>query len=143
MIMKKKIGVITMSTMVFVNFPVKNVKDATGFYEKLGFKRNKEFSNEQSSAMVWDDHFWIMLLDYSFYQVFIKDRRIADTQKKSAALIAFSLESAEKVKEFGKIAEENGGTVYHVDMGIPEDQMYGLEVQDLDGNMLEPSWMNI
>ena len=23
-------------------------------------------------------------------------------------------------------------------MGIPEEQMYGLEVQDLDGNSLEP-----
>ena len=28
-------------------------------------------------------------------------------------------------------------------MGIPEEQMYGLEVQDLDGNSLEPVWMKI
>lgn len=68
-----------MSTMVFVNFPVKDVAAATDFYEKLGFKKNEEFSTEQTSSMVWDDNFWIMLLDYSFYQLFIKDRTIADT----------------------------------------------------------------
>lgn len=49
-----------------------------------------------------------MLLDYSFYQLFIKDRTIADTTTQSGALIAFSLNSAEEVKNFGKIAEENG-----------------------------------
>jgi predicted lactoylglutathione lyase len=53
------------------------------------------------------------------------------------------LNSAEEVKNFGKIAEENGGSVYKVDMGIPEDQMYGLEVIDLDGNTLEPTWMQV
>ena len=132
-----------MSTMVFVNFPVKDVAAATDFYEKLGFKKNEEFSTEQTSSMVWDDNFWIMLLDYSFYQLFIKDRTIADTTTQSGALIAFSLNSAEEVKNFGKIAEENGGTVYKVDMGIPEEQMYGLEVLDLDGNALEPTWMQV
>ncbi|MGC3418108.1 glyoxalase, partial [Enterococcus faecalis] len=28
-------------------------------------------------------------------------------------------------------------------MGIPEVQMYGLEVHDLDGNSLEPVWMKM
>ncbi len=132
-----------MSTMVFVNFPVKDVAASTAFYEKLGFTKNEEFSSENTSSMVWDEHFWIMLLDHPFYQLFIKERTIADTKTQSAALIAFGMESAEAVKEFGRIAEENGGTAYHIEMGIPEDQMYGLEVQDLDGNMLEPTWMNM
>ena len=132
-----------MSTMVFVNFPVKDVAASTAFYEKLGFTKNEEFSSENTSSMVWDEHFWIMLLDHPFYQLFIKESTIADTKTQSAALIAFGMESAEAVKEFGRIAEENGGTAYHIEMGIPEDQMYGLEVQDLDGNMLEPTWMNM
>jgi len=28
-------------------------------------------------------------------------------------------------------------------MGIPEEEMYSLEVQDPDGNTLEPMWMKI
>jgi len=102
---------------VFVSLPVKDVDASIAFYEKLGFKKNEEFSTEQISSMVWDDNFWIMLLDHLFYQLFIKDRTITDTN------------------------EENGGSVYKVDMGIPEDQMDGLEVVDLDGNTLEPIWM--
>lgn len=132
-----------MAGMVFVNFPVKDLSRSTAFYEALGFRQNKEFSNEDAAAMIRDDTFWIMLLTHDFYRKFLKNKEIADTQKVSGALIAFSLDSAAAVKEFGAIAEQNGGTVHHVEMGIPESVMYGLEVQDLDGNALEPSWMLI
>lgn len=127
--------------MVFVNFPVADVARATAFYTKLGFKLNKEYSSEDASAMVWDEHFVIMLLAHGFYKLFIGNKEIADTQASSAALVAFSLPDAAAVKEFGRIAKENGGNFYRVDMGVPEDQMFGLEVQDPDGNMLEPMWM--
>ncbi|MBO0993551.1 glyoxalase [Bacillus sp. SD088] len=130
-----------MSTMIFVNFPVKNVADATDFYEKLGFTKNDDFSSVDASCMVWDENFYIMLLEPSFYQQFLKDKKIADTHKENAALICFSMESADAVKEFGRLAKENGGDAYHIDMGMPEEQMYGLEVSDIDGNMLEPMWM--
>lgn len=132
-----------MSTMVFVNYPVSDVKKATAFYEAIGFKRNPDFSNDNTSAMMWDDNFWIMLLEHDFYKLFIGEKSIADTKMVSGALTAFSLESAQAVKDFGDKAIKAGGTVYSVDMGIPEDIMYGLEVLDLDGNSLEPSWMNM
>ena len=53
-----------MGTMVFVNFPVADVQRSTAFYEKLGFKKNEEFSTEEASSMMWDDQFWIMLLNH-------------------------------------------------------------------------------
>lgn len=130
-----------MATMVFVNFPVSDLKRSTAFYEKLGFTQNKEFSTDEAVSMVWDDHFWIMLLNHEFYSRFIKDKTIADTQTTSSALIAFSMESADAVKKFAETAQANGGDFYKVDMGIPEDQMFGLEVEDPDGNILEPNWM--
>ena len=74
---------------------------------------------------------------------FLKNKEIADTQKVSAALISFSLDSVAAVKAFGSTAEKQGGTVHYVEMGIPESMIYGLEVQDLDGNCLEPSWMKM
>ncbi|WP_313466826.1 VOC family protein [Carnobacterium sp.] len=130
-----------MATMVFVNFPVSDLKRSTAFYEKLGFTQNKEFSTDEAVSMVWDDHFWIMLLNHEFYSRFIKDKKIADTQTTSSSLIAFSMESADAVKKFAETAKANGGDFYKVDMGIPEDQMFGLEVEDPDGNILEPNWM--
>ncbi|WP_321388636.1 VOC family protein [uncultured Enterococcus sp.] len=132
-----------MATMVFVNFPVTDVQRSTEFYQALGFVQNKDFSNEQTSSMVWDDNFWIMLLDYDFYKQFIKDKKIADTKTTSGVLTAFSMESADAVKKFAEIAKLNGGDYFHIDMGIPEEQMYGLEVQDPDGNTLEPTWMAV
>ena len=132
-----------MSTMVFVNFPVSDVNRSAAFYEKLGFTKNNEFSNDEAVAMVWDDHFWIMLLNHEFYSRFIKDKTIANTQTTSSSLIAFSLESADAVKKFAETAKANGGDFYKVDMGMSEDQMFGLEVQDPDGNTLEPSWIAI
>lgn len=130
-----------MSTMVFVNFPVSDINRSTAFYEKLGFTKNNEFSNDEAVAMVWDDHFWIMLLNHEFYSRFIKGKTIANTQTTSSSLISFSMDSADAVKKFAETAKANGGDFYKVDMGIPEDQMFGFEVQDPDGNTLEPSWM--
>ncbi|MGX6978196.1 VOC family protein [Vagococcus elongatus] len=132
-----------MATMVFVNFPVNDLAASTTFYEKLGFKKNENFSDHNASCMVWDENFNIMLLVHDFYQSFIEERKVSDTQKTSGALIAFSLESAEAVKNFGELAKENGGHVYQVESGMPEEDGYGLEVQDLDGNTLEPMWMKM
>lgn len=130
-----------MSTMVFVNFPVKDVKASTRFYEALGFSLNPDFSNEDTSCMVWDENFFIMLLAHEKYQFFTPNRTIADNRKTSSALIAFSMSSADEVKMFGEKAKNNGGYVYQIETGISEEYMYGLEVQDLDGNTLEPMWM--
>lgn len=73
--------------------------------------------------------------------VLLKDKTIANTQTTSSALISFSMDSADAVKKFAETAKANGGDFYKVDMGIPEDQMFGFEVQDPDGNTLEPGWM--
>lgn len=92
-------------------------------------------------CMVWDENFYIMLLSHERYQTFIGDKTIADTHKVSGALAAFTLPSADAVKAFGKLASQYGGQSLHLENDIPEDVMYGLEVQDPDGNCLEPVWM--
>ena len=132
-----------MTAMVFVNLLVTDLSRSIEFYTALGFKQNKEFSNDEAAAMMWDDTFWIVLLTHDFYRKFLKNKEIADTQKVSAALNSFSLDSVAAVKAFGSTAEKQGGTVHYVEMGIPESMIYGLEVQDLDGNCLEPSWMKM
>lgn len=132
-----------MSTMVFANFPVQDLAKATEFYTKLGFTKNEEFSDERASGMVWDDNFWVMLLTHDFYKEFIGERELIDPHKMSGVLVAFSLESADAVRKFAKAAEENGGSYYKSkpNQEIPEETMLGYEVVDLDGNILEPTWM--
>lgn len=130
-----------MQTKVFVNFPVTDIKVSTDFYEKIGFRKNLDFSDESTSCMIWDDNFYIMLLSHERYQIFIGSKVIADTKKVSGALAAFTLLSADAVKKMGKCARLNGGESIHLDNGIPEDVMYSLEILDPDGNCLEPIWM--
>ncbi|MGG5317297.1 VOC family protein [Enterococcus sp. AZ072] len=131
-----------MTTAVFVNFPVSNLQDSTAFYQALGFKKNDDFSNEESSAMVWDGNFFVMLLTHNFYRKFLDHKEIPDTKLKSGALISFSMENADAVKQFAETAKANGGNFYELDMDIPEEHMFQLEVVDLDGNNLEPFWMD-
>ncbi|EFU74194.1 MAG: VOC family protein [Enterococcus italicus] len=129
-------------TTVFANFPVTDLPRSIVFYEALGFQKNEEFSNEQASALVWDDTFWVMLLTTPFYEEFLSAGKVvADTKKVSGALVAFTVDSVEKVKELGRLAEQHGGRVRRVNRDIPEELMYELEIEDPDGNQLEPCWL--
>lgn len=129
-------------TTVFANFPVTDLPRSIVFYEALGFQKNEEFSNEQASALVWDDTFWVMLLTTPFYEEFLSAGKVvADTKKVSGALVAFTVDSVEKVKELGRLAEQRGGSVRRLNRDIPEELMYELEIEDPDGNQLEPCWM--
>ena len=132
-----------MGKMVFVNLPVSDLARATKFYEALGFTRNPTFSDDHASSMVWSEDIFVMLLTHDFYQKFLQLHRLADTTKVSGSMTAFNLDSIADVKAFAETAKQNGGAYYHVDMGIPETQMYELEVIDPDGNILSVSWMNM
>ncbi|WP_137596988.1 VOC family protein [Paucilactobacillus kaifaensis] len=132
-----------MDKMVFVNLPVSDMQRSIKFYEALGFKQNKDFSDDNGSGMMWDDNIWVMLLTHDFYNSFLKDHQLADTKVVNGAMTAFSMDSIEAVKQFAQTAKDNGGDFYHVELDIPEDQMYELEVVDPDGNMLSASWMNM
>lgn len=132
-----------MTTMVTISFPVTDVKKSTAFYEKLGFTKNKDFSSDDVSAMTWDEVFVVMLFSHEFYSKFINGRTIGDNRTTSGAMITFIMESADAVRKIAEVAKANGGDYYFVDMGVPEDQMFALHVQDLDGNSLEATWMKM
>jgi len=132
-----------MTKMVFVNLPVTDLTRATQFYEALGFELNPTFSDDHASSMVWSDDIFVMLLKRDFYQQFLRQHTLADTTKVSGSMTAFNLDSIDAVKAFAETAKQHGGDYYHVDMGIPESQMYELEVLDPDGNILSVSWMNM
>jgi uncharacterized protein len=131
-----------MLKQVFINIPVSDVGRSTAFYEALGFTKNTNFSDDKASCMVWSDAIALMLISPDFYKKFIGNKQIADTQLTSSVLIALSLESKDAVQKFADTAKVNGGDCFQVDMGMPEDVMFGYEVTDPDGNQLEPGWMS-
>ncbi|RVU53838.1 VOC family protein [Anaerosphaera multitolerans] len=130
-----------MSIDVLVNVPVKDIKKSIIFYECLGFKYVKEFSSEDTATMKWNDNFAITLLTHGFHKKLIRGKNTADAEKDIGVFVSFILESPEAVKKFAEVAKENGGDYYEVDLGISKEKLYFLEVEDLDGNILEPNWM--
>lgn len=94
--------------------------------------------------MVWSDEIIVMLLNHDFYKNFPRNREIADSTKTSSVLLAITLDSKEAVQKFADTAKANGGDYYKVTVAeaMPEDVMFGYEVEDLDGHIWEPLWMN-
>ncbi|WP_174273375.1 VOC family protein [Sphingomonas bacterium] len=128
-----------MPKMIFVNLPVADVAKATAFYEAIGFVRNPQFSNEQSSCLVWSDAIYLMVLAHDFYRT-LTTKPIADTQATSAALFALSFDSRAEVDAITEAALAAGGREAHE----PEDLgfMYSRAFEDLDGNGFGPMWMD-
>lgn len=131
-----------MAKQVFINLPVADLGKSTAFYEALGFTKNPNFSDENASSMMWSDEIVFMLLSHTFYKSFLPSKEIADATKHTEVLIALSLESKEAVTKFAETAKLNGGDFYKIENGVSEDMMFGLEVTDPDGHILEPVWMN-
>jgi uncharacterized protein len=131
-----------MSKQIYVNLPVKDLNKATAFYTALGFTKNPDFSDENASAMLWSEGIVFMLLKHDFYSKFT-DKKIADTNKTTAALIALSCESKEAVQAFADTARAQGGSFFEAEPNKGLDFMLGLEVTDLDGHTLEPFFMDL
>lgn len=130
-----------MAKQIFVNLPIKDLGASTAFYQKLGFKKNDVFSSDEATALQWSDDIILMILKHDFYKKFIREKDIIDASTTSGVLLAISFDTKEAVKQFAETAKANGGDYYQIDMGIPEDQMFGYEVLDPDGNQWEAVWM--
>jgi predicted lactoylglutathione lyase len=131
-----------MSKQIFINLPVKNLIASTNFYEKLGFTKNPQFSNDDASAMVWSDDIFIMLLTHEFYSKFT-NKAIPDLTQTSSALVSLTLDSKEEVETFAQTAKANGGSYFIAEPNKDLDFMLCYEVTDLDGHTLEPVFMDL
>lgn len=128
-----------MPKMIFVNLTVADVAASTTFYEALGFKKNAQFSNEQSSSMVWSDAIYVMLLAKPFFATFT-DKTIVDATANSTGHYALSFDTRDEVDAITRAAVEAGGSEVHEpqDMGF----MYSRAFEDLDGHGFGPFWMD-
>lgn len=130
-----------MSKMIFVNLPVKDLNRSTEFFGRLGFTFNKQFTDENATAMEIDkdNGIYAMLLVEPFFKGFTK-KEIADATKTTEAIIALGLESRAAVDELADKALASGGSPANDPMD--EGYMYGRSFQDPDGHLWEVMWMD-
>ncbi len=125
---------------LYINLPVSDLPKATAFYEALGFTKNHDFSNEDASAMIWDDSLSVMLLTHGFCANFLGSKKIANAHETTEMLNALEFDSREAVDVFFEKAIGAGGkkTIEAYDHGF----MYGRDFEDLDGHIWEAFWMD-
>lgn len=127
-----------MSTKIFVNLPVKNLKQSIEFFTQLGFQFNPQFTDETATCMIVSEDIFVMLLTHEKFKTFTP-KTICDATKSTEVLVCLSAESREAVDERVYKAVAAGGTIY----SEPQDHgfMYGHGFQDLDGHIWEIMYM--
>jgi predicted lactoylglutathione lyase len=128
-----------MSTKIFVNLPVKDLKASIEFFTKLGYTFNPQFTDETATCMIISDDIFAMLLTHDKFKSFTP-KEICDATKSTEVLVCLSCESREQVDDLVRKAVAAGGTTYNK----PQDHgfMYGHGYQDLDGHIWEVMWMD-
>ncbi|MFW3459473.1 VOC family protein [Streptomyces microflavus] len=128
-----------MAQMIFVNLPVKDLATSKGFFEKLGYGTNPQFSDDKTACVVLSDTIFVMLLTEPRFKDFTK-KEIADASRTTEVILALSADSREKVDELADAALAAGGfpAGETQDLGF----MYGRSFQDPDHHIWEVIWMD-
>lgn len=128
-----------MPQMIFVNLPVKDLETTKGFFGKLGFGFNQQFSDETTACLVISDTIFAMLISEPRFKDFTK-KEIADAEKSTEVILALSADSREKVDELADTALASGG--FPANEPMDEGFMYGRSFQDPDHHIWEVVWMD-
>ena len=123
-----------MSTQIFINLPVKDLKKSQAFYEAIGFTNNPQFSDDTAACMVLTDVIFVMLLTHEKFGQFTT-KTIIDGKKTAGVLNSLSAQSVEEVNSFVEKAVKAGGKEYRE----PQDMGFMLLrcFEDLDGHNWE------
>jgi uncharacterized protein len=134
-----------MSKQIYINLITEDLAKSTAFYAAIGFTKNEMFSDENACAMAFSDEIVFMLLSEEFARHFDDNKQFVDQKKSVSAYYALSCDSKEEVDEFCAKAKEAGGRVYtnKYNEEVAGDFMYSFEVEDPDGYILEPVFMDL
>ncbi|MCP3167732.1 VOC family protein [Myxococcus qinghaiensis] len=128
-----------MGTKIFVNLPVESLERSVGFFTKLGYTFNPQFTDANATCMVINEHIYAMLLVKPFFKSFIK-KEISDATKSTEVIIALTVDSRAAVDALMEKALAAGAkeSKEKMDHGF----MYQRSFEDLDGHQWESFWMD-
>jgi predicted lactoylglutathione lyase len=128
-----------MSSKIFMNLPVKDLKRSMAFYEALGWKHNPQFTDETAASIVISEEIYVMLLTHEKFNQFT-DKKIVDSSKSAQMIIALSADSKEGVHEIVDAALKAGAVEPRplTDYGF----MIYRTFEDLDGHIWEVLFMD-
>jgi len=126
-----------MSRKLFINVRTKDLAQATAFYTALGFKLEKDFSNEQAVCVAASDTIYVMaLVEEYFAESVVNGISTSGTQ----TVLALNVDTREEVDELADKALAAGGE--KAKDPFDEGFMYGRSFLDPDGHHWELVWMD-
>jgi uncharacterized protein len=130
-----------MSTMTFINLPVKDLATTTAFFTKLGFSFDAQFTDENATRMIISDDTSAMLAVEPFFKGFIAPQEVADTSTTREVVIGLSADGREQVDDLVDTAVAAGAQ----DLGEAQDDgfMYMRGFRDLDGHQWSFIYMDM
>lgn len=127
-----------MSTKVFVNLPVRDLKKSMDFFKALGWSFNPQFTDDTAACLVISEDIYAMLLTHAKFGEFT-DKKIADSAT-AEVLVAIGVDSKADVDRIAGAALKAGGK----EAKPPQD--YGFmqlrSFLDLDGHHWEIAYMD-
>jgi predicted lactoylglutathione lyase len=123
-----------MAKNIYVNLPVKDLKNSISFYSALGFSLNEQFTDEKAACIVIGENIYAMLLTEGFFKEFT-NKKICDATKSTEVLIAIDVPGRKDVDDMVNKASKAGGSLYRE----PQDHgwMYQHSFADPDGHQWE------
>ncbi len=128
-----------MSTKLFANLPVKDLKTSMEFFSKLGFTFNPQFTDENAACMIISEENYAMLIVPDFFKNFTS-KAISDASKSTEVIISLTAETREKVDEMVGKAVQAGAKLNEFSQDL--DWMYVRGFSDLDGHQWEFFFMD-
>ena len=130
----------TTVTGIFVNLPVKNLKQSIEFFSALGFSFNPQFTDDSAACLILGESHYAMLITHDKIKLFTP-YALVDAHRNTEVLVALSLHSRAQVDEIADKALAAGGK--HFRPTEDHGWMYGRAFQDLDGHIWEPFFMDM
>jgi len=119
------------SRKVFVSLPVKDLDRSVRFFTGLGFAFDSQLTDDRATAMVVNEHTFVMLLAEDFFTTFTGK----PVPPPSEVVIGLSARSSREVDQLVARALDSGGAASQDP--ISDGPMYGWSFLDPDGHHWE------
>src|SRR5262249_20214844 len=111
-----------MPAKIAINLPVKDLRESTAFFTRLGFPADERLASDDTAAHVISDDIFVFLVADSHFKTITK-REIPDTSATCEAIMQLQVESRIRVDELASKAFAAGA----LPANEPNDQgfLYG------------------
>ena len=98
-----------MAQKIFVNLPVRDLRESMDFFAKLGFTFNAQFTDEAAACMIISEDIFVMLMTENKFRT-LTPKQICDATNSTEVLVCLSSASRDEVNEMVHKAVAAGGT---------------------------------